>query len=88
MKLDEIEALAPNVIAKLSPERLNALRAEVQIVDWPHEPTEAERAHILSRVRATFHNLESEHLTRSMRLCGGLPDPYLMIRLPDASGAE
>lgn len=88
VKLDDIEALTPDVIAALPTDRLKELRAEVQTVDWPHEPCEAELERIVDRVRIVFQALHSEHLMRTMRLCGGLPEPYVVIRLsgPPSAG--
>lgn len=88
MKLDEIKALTPDVIATLPAERIEELTGLVQMVDCLREPTPDELDHIRGRVRETLHSLESERLARSMRLCGGLREPYLTIRLPGTLEAK
>lgn len=86
MKLADIEALTPEQIAALPLGRIKSLMVEVQTVDCLQEPNEAELAEIIDRVRVVFQALHNEHLTRTMRACGGPPEPYVSVRLPSSPG--
>lgn len=82
----EIKALTPKAISQLPTEELRRLLDAVQTVDLDSDPNRNELDLIKGTVRTTRHRLADELNTRSNRLCGGLEDPYLVIRSPEISG--
>lgn len=85
MRLSEIQALTPAAIEQLPTRDLQRLLRDVETVDVSRHPTAEERQEIYSVVRTTRQNLADALNSRSMSLCGGLVEPYLAIRSPEAS---